>query len=199
MPLEDDIEKRRSEKASASAAQSKSMSEIRGLLVEFHDLMIRNRVEPEALYAVSFVRQVEKGRPYGRWRSPKAGIDVYHAEPIQDVWFCGTDYRDWAGPDTGTAFTPDGLAIRWTTDYKPVRSTTGGIGGGGLSIEARFDGLRECGRPRYLSGPAVPVGSVFVPVGPAFPDVRDARAKLADLADFYLGRSEQRPSWSSWT
>lgn len=163
-------------------------------LKEFGQLMANHGCIPEALYTISFQREIRHGRPHGRWRSAESGVDEYIAQKVADVWFCNLAGRDWAGPDTGTAISTDGMLYRWTTDHKPVRSSTGGISGGGKTIEMVYRGLvPRKGQPAFLSDPAVLSGAPS-PITTVPDSKRGGVDGLTDIAEFYLGRTPHRPS-----
>lgn len=190
MGIEEELARRASEAQALLDGNSAELAHFHERLIEFNALMQKNGVLPEALYDIQFLRQVRKARTGGALRAAQSGIDEYQAKPVLDVWFVSIDYQDWSGPSTGKALTTDGRLARWTTDHKPVRQSTGGLGGGGLSVEQTYIGIRARSGPSFLNVPAV----LAAPPTPLTqPPICQGSDGLAELAEFYLGRTTQRP------
>ncbi|MFV3116709.1 hypothetical protein [Gordonia amicalis] len=190
MGLEDELSGRDQARGAESAERNAELTLFKQRLAEFNALMSKNGCEPEAIYEIEFLRQIQKGRPSGALLGPKPGIDEYRARAVADVWIFKIDDKDWAGPSTGTAISTDGQVMRWTTDHNSKRSTTGGLGGGGKSIKNVYLGLRDHQGP-HLKVPIVALGPpTALTRAPSY----GGGDGLVELAEFYLGKTTQRPN-----
>lgn len=191
MGLEDELASRAADGRDRTDRRSLELAQFQDRWSEFNTIMQKHGVSPEALYTIEFVRQIQKGRSKGVFRDAQVGIDEYRVTPVLDVWFVSTDDQDWAGPGTGKAITTDGQLVHWTTDHNPVRRSFGGLSGGGRTVHETYVGLRPRTGPSYLSVPAVPVGTPTPLMSP--PSGGTSEDGLAELAEFYLGKTAQHP------